>query len=97
MMPPSEMKLVEDNKCYSPIEISSPSFTQPSLCQMELSPRNRKLPSLMETDLKSTSVGDSTLQTGALMDPTVDTNISVPNISDKAIAKSLVTAKVERI
>jgi len=64
---------------------------------MESSPKNRRLPPPMGTNPNSISVDDSTPQMGALMDPTVATNTTVANVSGKAIAKSLVTARAERI
>src|SRR6266567_152749 len=97
MMPQSEMKLGRDNKCYSPIGINSLSYTQPLSCLMESSPKNRRLPPPMGTNPNSISVDDSTPQMGALMDPTVATNTTVANVSGKAIAKSLATARAEGI
>jgi hypothetical protein len=97
--PLSETKSGEDNRCYLPTEINSHSFTQPSSCPMVLNPisGNGKPPFSMEANLSPTSVDDIIPRMDAQKAPIAVTNTSAGIASDLATAKSIATAKAERV
>jgi len=97
MMPPSGMKLGEDNKCFSLTGTNSPLSTLPLSCPMELNPiqENEKLSPLPNPNL--IFADDSILRMDAQTAPIVATNTFVETVNDLATTKSIATAKAERI